>query len=117
MNLIFSTSSIQKLCENDKKLSKKYNQNTDYIKKRIQELKAFESLYFIRINPMYWLHILSWNRKNTMSMYVKMSDKTLWFRIIIKSINWEDVYNDFENIELFKSITEIEILEISNHYK
>jgi len=116
MEVIFKTSSLQKLLENDKKLKQKFKDKAIYIQKTFTQIKAFENLYPIRLNPIYWLHKLSWKRKWTMAIYTKSWDKTYGLRFIIKSLNWEDVCNNFENSELFKSVTEIEIVDLIDYH-
>ncbi|MDD3794147.1 MAG: hypothetical protein PHI37_05005 [Candidatus Gracilibacteria bacterium] len=116
MEVTFKTLSLQKLCENEKKLKQKYKDKAFYIQKTLSEIKAFENLYPIKLNPMYGLHTLSGKRSGTMAIYTKSGDKTYGLRFVIKNINGEDVCNDFENLELFKSITEIEIIDLIDYH-
>jgi hypothetical protein len=53
MEVTFKTSSLQKLCENEKKLKQKYKDKAFYIQKTYNEIKAFKNLYPIKLNPMY----------------------------------------------------------------
>lgn len=118
MNIYFTTNKIRKLCSSFKKLCNQYWEDAAWnIMRRIDELDAVPNLYDIRIFPFYWLHTLKWDRKFQMAIYVKKWDKTMPYRIVFQSLNWKDVYNDFKNINKFKTITEIEIIEITNYHK
>ncbi|MDD3302993.1 MAG: hypothetical protein PHN31_05520 [Candidatus Gracilibacteria bacterium] len=116
MKITFSTSSLQKLCENDKKLYQKYKDKACHIRDALVELQILESLYFIKINPIYGLHTLSGKRKGTIAIYTKLGDKTYGLRFVIKNKNGKDVCNDFENTELFKSVTQIEIIDLIDYH-
>lgn len=63
-------------------------------------------------------HPLTWDRKYEIAI-----DAMIWWkrskeRIIFKPINWDDIFSDMNNDNKIKTVTKVEILEISvEHYK
>lgn len=63
-------------------------------------------------------HPLTWDRKYEIAI-----DAIIWWkrskeRIIFRPIDWEDIFSDMNNDNKIKTVTKVEILEISvEHYK
>ena len=116
MEVNFKTSSLRKLLESQTKLKQKHPKYYKDIMSTLNQLIVLDNLYSIRINHQFRLHTLSWKNKWEMSMNVKMWDKTVWLRFVIEWENWEDVCNDFHNLEIFKTITKINIISLIDYH-
>ena len=110
MELTYKNEKLKNIYENpkyNKKLAKDYG--TDVAKKlpkRINQLKAFNSLNDVPVNPPFRRHKLTGNRKNEFAV-----DITRQYRL---------VFTRKENnliIEDLREIKSIEIMEVSKHYE
>lgn len=104
MEVFFRTTKMQKFSEDHKKLGKKHGViQAEKIIKRINELKASESLYDISRMPQTGLHPLSGDLEGKFAVYIQQP-----YRMIFKPLNGE--------ISELRTITKIEIVEIYCDY-
>ncbi|MFA5033111.1 MAG: type II toxin-antitoxin system RelE/ParE family toxin [bacterium] len=105
MKVLFKSSKLQKICESEKELCRKYGkQQAGEIVKRINELVAAESLYDISKLPQARLHKLAGNYKNHFAVDIKHP-----YRLILLPSNG----GDFVNLKL---ITIVEIIKIEDYH-
>lgn len=110
MELTYKNEKLKNICENPKynrDLVKDYG--TDVAKnlpKRINQLKAFESLNDVPISPPFRRHKLTGNRKNEFSV-----DITRQYRLVFTQKDNNIIIEDLREIK------SIEILEVSKHYE
>jgi hypothetical protein len=84
---------------------------------RINQLIGFETLLDVKNTKWMNLHPLKWSRKFELAIDIDASTNTRWRRrIIFEQVNGEDVCKDFFNDAKHKTVTEIRILELSDHY-
>lgn len=84
---------------------------------RINQLIEYETLLDVKNTKWMNLHPLKWSRKFELAIDVDTSTNTRWRRrIIFEQVNGEDVCKDFFNDTKHKTVTEIRILELSDHY-
>jgi len=104
MEISFSSSKLQKLCEDHKQLKRVYgNLQSDRIIRRINELQAAENLFDISKLPQTRLHHLKNNLKGFWAVDIMQP-----YRVLVKPLNGSN--------EDLKSITKIEITEIGKDY-
>ncbi len=125
MNIYFISNKIQNLFHSAdgkshiKKLQSllKDNYLVDCMLERIIELVQAESLLDIKKIQNANLHTLWWTRRYELAIDVDTSGKRGRRRIIFEQINWENVSDDFYNESKHKTVTDIKIVEVSDHYK
>lgn len=118
MEILFKTYKLEKLFNDYGKLVKfvKSERTAQSILSKLRDLQMSDNLFeFNNIQSNCRMHPLKWTRKNTIA--IDALNKTCPFRIIIINNDWEDIVNDWENKEKFKSVKSITIIELSNHYK
>ena len=104
MQISFKDGKMRKLCEDGKKLYKKYGKiQAGKIVQRINELLSAKNLYDISKLPQARLHKLSQNWKGCFAIDLKHP-----YRLILKPLNGN--YLDY------RSITEIKILTIIDYH-
>lgn len=85
---------------------------------RIQELVNADTLYDIKKIQNANLHPLWWKRKYQLAIDVDTDSNTRWrWRIIFQQCNGDNITDDFCNDNKHKTVTDIKILELSNHYE
>ncbi len=110
MDLTYKNNKLKELCENpkyEKELVKKYG--TEVAKKlplRIIQLKSFNTLNDVPINPPFRRHKLSGDRDGEFAVSI-----TSQYRLIFRIKNNNIIIEDLRNIR------EIEIMEVSKHYE
>ena len=110
MELTYRNEKLKNICENPKynrELIKKYGDEVaKNLPKRINQLKAFETLNDVPINPPFRRHKLTGNRKNEFSV-----DITRQYRLVFTQKDNNIIIEDLREIK------SIEILEVSKHYE
>lgn len=112
MELNFKTETLRKKCETWKIFKKDAYMNRKLIL-RLTELDHAPNLLEIKKKKnLYNLHPLKGNRKYELS--IDIDGRKNVFRIIFETNPREIVCDDFLNDELFKQVTKITILEITD---
>ena len=110
MELTYKTDKLQKLCEDtnyNKELVKKYGvEVAKKLRKRIKELKAFNSLNDVPTSLPYRRHKLSGDLKERFAVNI-----TGQYRLIFRQKENNVIIEDLRKIK------EIEIMEVSKHYE
>ncbi len=110
MELTYKDEKLKNICENpnyNKELIKKYGiEVAKKLPQRINELKSFNSLKDVPINPPFRRHKLSGNRKNQFAIVI-----TNQYRLIFRQKDNNILIEDLNKIK------EIEIMEVSKHYE
>ena len=110
MELTYKNEKVKNICENQKynrKLAKDYGADVaKNLPKRINQLKAFDSLNDVPVSPPFRRHKLTGNRKNEFAV-----DITRQYRLVFTQ---KDNNIIIENLREIKSI---EIMEVSKHYE
>lgn len=89
----------------------------DCMIQRINQLIGFETLLDVKNTKWMNLHPLKWSRKFELAIDVDTNTNTRWRRrIIFEQANGEDVCKDFFNDVKHKTVTEIRIVALSDHY-
>lgn len=114
MELGYYSETLRKKCESCKFFNKDIYMNTR-LTKVIRDLEASPTLLDIKLNKSLKLHPLKWSRK--FELAIDVDGRKNPYRLIFETLNWENVCNDFLNNGIFKTVTQIKILDISNHYK
>jgi len=103
MEISFKNQKLKKVCEDKKKLVRKYGKQSEEIIQRINELSSAKDLYDIFKLPKARLHKLSGNWRRHFSV-----DLNHPYRLILLPLNGE--MTDFE------SITKIRIIAIIDYH-
>lgn len=104
MDICFKDGKLQKLCENNNNLIRKYgNIQAKKIMQRINELLSAENLYDISRLPPAGLHLLSNNYKGHFAVNLKQP-----FRLVLLPINGQ--------LSDLKSINNVKIIIIINYH-
>lgn len=113
MVIYFRTKKLIKLCDPSDKLHRKEfdDKKSRRLQQRLMELRAADSLSHIPNTPPPRCRELRKNRKGTFS--VDLFDQ---FRLLFIPANEPIPYKEDGGLDL-NNITEIEIIEISDHYK
>ena len=110
MELTYKNEKLQNICENskyNKELVKKYGiEVSKKLPQRIKELKAFNSLNDVPINPPFRRHKLTGDRDNQFAISI-----TNQYRLIFRQKENNIIIEDLRKIK------EIEIMEVSKHYE
>ena len=110
MELTYKNEKLQDLCENpkyNKDLLKKYGPDVaKNLPKRINELKAFNSVNDIPTSPPYRRHKLTGDRDGQFAIRI-----TSQYRLIFRQKENNIIIEDLREIK------EIEIMEVSKHYE
>ncbi len=110
MELTYKNEKLKNICENQKynrELTKDYGADVaKNLPKRINQLKAFDSLNDVPINPPFRRHKLTGNRKNKFAV-----DITRRYRLVFTQKDNNIIIEDL------KEIKSIEIMEVSKHYE
>ncbi len=104
MEIEFKSDRLRKICEKDKKRRQKYEQHSELIVKRINELISAENLYDILKLPQARLHPLYGDRKGCFAVDLRGA-----YRLILSPLN-----GDYSNL---KTITTIQLIDITNYHK
>ncbi len=104
MELEFQDKKLQKHCQSEKDLQRKYgNEQARLIIKRINQLQAAENLYDISKLPQVRLHSLSENRQGEFAIDIKHPKRLILIPL------------DGDSKDL-KTTTKIKITEITNYH-
>ncbi len=110
MELTYKNTKLRNLCEDfkyNRELVKKYGiEVSKKLPQRIKELKSFNSLNDVPVNPPFRRHKLKGDQKNHFAVSV-----TGQYRLIFRQ---KDNNIIIENLEEIKNI---EIMEVSKHYE
>lgn len=112
MNIEFNTSSLEKLCNNTKKLIKKFGSETaQNIKERLDSMRAATVLEDLRHAPGDY-HDLKYDKSQQIGVSINKSD-----RIVFESIDDPlPLLPDNASLDWSK-ITKVKIMEITNYHK
>lgn len=117
MKVFFKSKKVQKKCECPEKEFRWNNDLIEWVSYRMMQFLTFETLLDIKNLRDANFHPLIWNRKYEISVDALLWNRRSRRRIIITPRNWDNIFEDMYNDEKIKTVTEIEILEISeNHY-
>lgn len=120
MKLYYASAKVEKLCTDRKTIEKKFRGNNDLIEGivyRIFQLESAITLLDIKRTRDANLHSLEGGRRYELAVDALLGWKRWTWRIIFKQRNGENICDDMYNDAKYMTITEIEILEISDHYK
>jgi len=104
MDVEFNQSQDKKLCENHKKLVRKYgNSRAELVIKRVNELEAAENLHDISLLPQARFHSLSGNYKECFAVDLKHP-----YRLILRPLNGD--------VADLRTVTKISIRKVCTDY-
>ena len=110
MELTYKSEKLKNICENpnyNKYLVKDYGiEVAKNLPKRINQLKAFDSLNDVPVNPPFRRHKLTGNKKNEFAV-----DITRQYRLVFTQKDNNIIIEDLREIK------SIEIMEVSKHYE
>ena len=113
MELEFRTNTLKRKCDSDKFFKKDVYMNTR-LKKVIRDLEASSTLLDIKLNKSLNLHPLKWSRR--FELAIDIDGRKNLNRLIFETLDWENVCDDFYNNSIFKTITKIKILELTDYH-
>lgn len=113
MELEFKTKTLKKNCESGKIFKK-----DEYMKMRLakvlRDLDASSTLLDIKLNKSLYLHPLKWSRK--FELAIDIDGRKNPYRLVFETLNWENVCDDFYNDSIFKTVTKIQILQVTDYH-
>lgn len=117
MEVFFKNKRTQKKCENPQKEFRWNNDLIEWVSYRMVQLREFQTLLDVKNLKDANFHSLHWNRKYEIAIDVLLWNRRLSRRIILKPMNWDNIFEDMCNDEKIKTVTAIEIQEINEkHY-
>lgn len=117
MKIIYRNKKVEKQCKTPEREFRGNKDLIEWILYRMVQLKTFETLLDIKNLRDANFHALVWNRKYEIAIDALLWNRRSRRRIIFQPINGENIFEDMLNIAKLKTVTEIEIIEITeNHY-
>lgn len=113
MELEFESQTLKKKCESGKIFRKDEYMNTR-LTKVLRDLEASSTLLDIKLNKSLHLHPLKWSRK--FELAIDIDGRKNPYRLVFETLNGENVCEDFYNNNIFKTVTEIKILDITDYH-
>ncbi len=119
MKVLYKNWKLEKICTNLESLLKKFKDQklADDIYLRLIQLHDFVHLWDIKQLRDANLHPLKGKRKYELAIDAESWWKRWKRRIVFEQMNGENVSDDRRNDKKFETVTEIKLLEISEHYK
>lgn len=117
MKLFYFSRKLEKICNNPEKAFRWDEELIEGIATRVVQLESATNLLDTKRIRDANLHGLEGGRKYELAIDALLGGKRGSWRIIFKQCNGENISEDMYNDAKYMTITEIEILEISNHYK
>lgn len=118
MKVHYASRRREKVCTNHASLLKEFKDKTlaDDVYVRLIQLHDFANLRDLKHLKSANLHPLKGGRKYELAIDVAPWGKRGKWRIIFEQANGENVADDRMNDKKFETVTEITVLEISEHY-
>lgn len=113
MELEFKTDTLKRKCESGKFFKKDTYMNMR-LTKVIRDLESSSTLLDIKLNKSLNLHPLKWSRR--FELAIDIDGRKNPYRLIFETLDWENVCDDFRNKEIFKTVKQIKILEITDYH-